>query len=171
MESHVTDKTYNVLFLCRQNSARSIMAEALMRKWGRHRFTAYSAGSHPAGEVHPAALALLGGANLDTTGLRPKSWDEFAVPGAPTMDFVITVCEATAGETCPVWPGRPMAAPWSVEDPANVPDERSARAFRHAFLVLEARIKLFTALRVEALDNLVLKHRLDEIGHEGETAA
>lgn len=166
----MTEKTYDVLFLCRHNSARSIMAEALLRKWGRSRFNAYSAGSHPAEEVHPAALVLLGGARIDTAGLRPKSWDEFAVPGAPKMDFVITVCEATAGETCPVWPGAPMTAQWSVEDPATAPAERAARAFRHAFLVLEARIKLFTALRVEALDNLVLKHRLDEIGHQGETA-
>ena len=171
MESPVSEKTYNVLFLCRHNSARSIMAESLLRKWGRGRFTAFSAGSHPAEKAHPSALALLEAAKLDTSGLRPKSWDNFSGPDAPTMDFVITVCEATAAETRPVWPGGPMTTKWSVEDPAAVPEARQARAFRNAFLVLEARVKLFTALRVETLDALVLKRSLDDIGDQGETGS
>jgi len=173
MEQAMSEKTYNVLFLCRHNSARSIMAECLMRKWGKGRFAAYSAGSHPAEEIHPQARALLEGFGIDTSGLRPKSWDEFAGPGAPSMDFVFTVCEATARETCPVWPGGPMLAQWSVEDPTAATGSEAAvrRAFRHAFVVLEARIKLFTSLRVDALDRLALKRRLDEIGHEGETEA
>lgn len=167
----MSEKTYNVLFLCRYNSARSIMAECLLRKWSRGRFVAYSAGSHPAESVHPTALALLEAAGLDTAGLHPKSWDTFAAPDAPKMDFVITVCEQTAGEACPVWPDAPMTATWSVEDPAAAPEGTAQRAFRNAFLVLEARIKLFTALRVDALDRLVLKSRLDDIGRDGETAA
>jgi arsenate reductase len=173
MENPMTEKTYHVLFLCRHNSARSIMAECLMRRWGKNRFVAYSAGSHPAGEIHPQARALLEGYGMDTSGLRPKSWHEFADLGAPAMDFVFTVCEATARETCPTWPGGPMLAQWSVEDPAAATGSDAAvrRAFRHAFVVLEARIKLFTSLRVEALDRLALKRQLDEIGHEGETGS
>lgn len=167
----MTEKMFNVLFLCRSNSARSIMAESLLRKWGRRRFHAFSAGSHPAEAVHPQALELLSRANLDVSGLRPKSWDAFSGPDAPRMDFVITVCESTAGETCPVWPGAPMTSKWTVEDPAAADKgDASERAFRHAFLVLEARIKLFTSLRLDALDSLVFKRDLDAIGEQGETA-
>jgi protein-tyrosine-phosphatase len=166
-------KIYNVLFLCAGNAARSIMAEALMARWGKGRFRAWSAGSRPAGQVHPRTLALLARYNLPTDGLRSKSWDEFAAQGAPQLDFVFTVCDRTAGETCPVWPGRPVTAHWSVEDPVAVTGNDAAveKAFRKAFLELEARIKLFTALRIEALDNLTLRRELDAIGDSRETAA
>jgi arsenate reductase len=163
----VTAKTYNVLFLCTGNSARSIMAEALLEHWGRGRFKAYSAGSFPKGAVHPSALDLLEKAHLDTRGLRSKSWDEFAKPGVPEMDFVFTVCDQAASEVCPVWPGNPVTAHWGVPDPASVEGTEADknRAFRCAFQALETRIKRFTALRLDALDRLAVKRRVDEIGH------
>jgi arsenate reductase len=163
----VTSKTYNVLFLCTGNSARSIIAEALLDHWGKGRFKGYSAGSFPKGAVHPLALDLLEKAHLGTSGLRSKSWDEFAQPGAPEMDFVFTVCDQAASEVCPVWPGNPVTAHWGVPDPAAVEgtEAEKARAFRYAFQALETRIKLFTSLRLEALDRLAIKREVDEIGH------
>ena len=163
----MTVRIYNVLFLCTGNSARSILAEALLEHWGRGRFKAYSAGSFPKGAVHPLALDLLEKAHLATRRLRSKSWDEFATPGAPEMDFVFTVCDQAASGVCPVWPGNPVTAHWGVPDPAAVEgrqDEKS-RAFRYAFQALETRIKLFTSLRLEALDRLAVKRKVDEIGH------
>ena len=158
--------TYNVLFLCTGNSARSILAEASLNHWGKGRFEAFSAGSFPKGTVHPMALEQLGAAGLSSRGFRSKSWHEFAKPGAPAMDFVFTVCDQAAAGVCPVWPGQPMTAHWGVADPAAVEGSEAARrqAFRNAFRALEARIKLFTSLRVEALDRLSLKRRVDEIG-------
>jgi arsenate reductase (thioredoxin) len=163
----VTSKTYYVLFLCTGNSARSIIAEALLDHWGKGRFKGYSAGSYPKGAVHPRALDLLEKAHLDTSGLRSKSWDEFAKPGAPEMDFVFTVCDQAASEVCPVWPGNPVTAHWGVPDPAAVEgtEAEKNRAFRVAFQALETRIKLFTSLRLEALDRLAIKREVDEIGH------
>jgi protein-tyrosine-phosphatase len=157
---------YNVLFLCTGNSARSIMAEALLNHGGRGRFQAFSAGSHPKGEVHPLALETLERAHVPVEGARSKSWDEFAGPGAPTMDFVFTVCGNAAQEACPRWPGGPMTAHWGVDDPAAAegsPDERR-RAFERAMHELEARIKLFTSLPLEDLDKVALQKRLAEIG-------
>ena len=158
--------SYNALFLCTGNSARSIMAEALLEHWGKGRFTGHSAGSFPKGVVHPLALDLLEKAHLDTSRLRSKSWDEFAKPGAPVMDFVFTVCNQAAGETCPVWPGNPVTAHWGVPDPAAVggSDAEKIRAFHYAYQALETRIKLFTSLRLEALDRLAVKREVDEIG-------
>lgn len=159
-------KVYNVLFLCTGNSARSILAEALLNHWGKGRFRAYSAGSFPKGAVNPMSLEVLRAANLPTEGYRSKSWDEFAAPGAPAMDFVFTVCDDAAGEVCPIWPGNPMTAHWGVPDPAAVegPEPVRRKAFRDALLALEARIKLFTSLRLEALDRMSLKRRVDQIG-------
>ena len=166
------DKNHRVLFLCTGNSARSIMAECLMRRWGAGRFRAASAGSFPRDRVHPHALALLEKMNFRTDGLRPKSWDSFADEGARPFDFVITVCDRAAGEVCPVWPGQPIGAHWSVDDPAAVAgDERAvAKAFLNAYLLLEARIKLFTALPIASLDRLTLKKRLAEIARAENTA-
>ena len=163
----MTEKSYNVLFLCTGNSARSIMAEALLEHWGKDRFRGYSAGSFPKGAVHPLALDLLDKAHLDTGRLRSKSWDEFAKPGAPVMDFVFTVCDQAAGEICPAWPGNPVTAHWGVPDPAAVegPEADKVRAFRYAYQALETRIKLFTSLRIEALDRLALQRRVEELGH------
>ena len=157
---------YNVLFLCTGNSARSILGEAYLSSKGRGRFVAYSAGSHPAGRVNPFALELLGKHRINTAGLRSKNWDEFAQPGAPRMDFVITVCDNAAGEVCPIWPGQPMAAHWGIEDPAAVQgtDEEKRRAFLKAFTELAMRINLLLNLPFEKLDRMALKARLQEIG-------
>jgi arsenate reductase len=144
----------NVLFLCTGNSARSILAESLMNHWGKGRFRGFSAGSFPKGAVHPLALELLRGLDLPSDGLRSKSWNEFAEPGAPPMDFVITVCDQAAGETCPVWPGHPVAAHWGVPDPAAASGSESERrqAFRNAFAALERRVKRLVDLPIEKLD-------------------
>ena len=160
-------RIYNVLFLCTGNSARSMLAEALIDHWGKGRFKGYSAGSFPKGAVHPLALDLLEKAHLDTRGLRSKSWDEFAKPGAPVMDFVFTVCDQAAGEICPMWPGNPVTAHWGVPDPVAVegPETEKIRAFRYAYQALETRIKLFTSLRLETLDRLALQRRVDDLGH------
>lgn len=157
---------YHVLFLCTGNSARSILAEALIDHWGRGRFKGYSAGSFPKGAVHPLTLDLLDRLRLPTTELRSKSWDEYACPGAPVMDFVFTVCDQAAGEVCPVWPGNPITAHWGVPDPAAVDgtEEERRRAFRNACRQVEARIKLFIALPIDKLDRLALKRRAAEIG-------
>jgi len=160
----IPDKVYNVLFLCTGNSARSIMAEVILRREGVNRFRAFSAGSSPKGEVHPAALAQLEELDLPTEGLRSKSWDEFAGPGAPDLDFVFTVCGHAAGEVCPVWPGQPMTAHWGIEDPATVEAEGQPRAFWAAYQALQRRIQLFLALPLEDIDELSLQNRLKEIG-------
>ena len=159
---------HNVLFLCTGNSARSIMAEAIMNYKGRPNFTAYSAGSHPAGRVRPEALGELEAAHLPTAGLRSKSWDEFAKPDAPRLDFVFTVCDNAAQEVCPVWPGQPMTAHWGIPDPAAVrgTPERVQQAFREAFLLLDRRIGLFLSLPLATLDRLVLKKEVDDIGRQ-----
>ncbi len=159
-------RTYNVLFLCTANSARSIMAETLLRHWGRGRFAAFSAGSHPGGTVQPMALDLLRSLNLPVEGLRSKSWDEFVAPDAPAMDFIFTVCDQAAGETCPLWPGKPMTAHWGIPDPAAVDGGEIARrdAYRAALRQLENRIKIFAELRFEALDKLALKAAIDRVG-------
>jgi arsenate reductase (thioredoxin) len=158
----------NVLFLCTGNSARSIMAEAILNHKGRPTFTAYSAGSHPSGAVRPEALKQLALAHLPTDGLRSKSWDEFAQPGAPRLDFVFTVCDNAAKELCPVWPGQPMTAHWGVPDPAAVvgTQEQIEKAFREAFIVLDRRISLFLCLPIASLDKLALKKEIDRIGKE-----
>ena len=156
----------NVLFLCTGNSARSILAEGILNHKGAGRFTAYSAGSHPSGMPRPEALAQLRAAGIATDGLRSKSWDEFAVPNAPRMDFVFTVCDNAANEQCPFWPGQPMTAHWGVPDPAAVHGtaEEIARAFRDAFVMLDRRISLFLALPLTALDQMAIKRELDQIG-------
>ena len=158
----------NVLFLCTGNSARSIMAEAILNREGKGRFRAFSAGSHPKGEVNPYTLRLLERLNYDTRGARSKSWDEFAREGAPDMDFVFTVCDDAAGEVCPVWPGQPMTAHWGVPDPAAVTGspEQVARAYRDAFVALERRIGLFLSLPLASIDRLALKKELDNIGQQ-----
>ena len=157
---------YHVLFLCTGNSARSIMAEALLNHLGRGRFRAFSAGSHPTGSVNPLALATLERNGLATKDARSKSWDEFATSGAPPMHFVFTVCDRAAQEICPVWPGQPMTAHWGIADPAAVQGDEAtkARAFNLAFRELSARIGLFTSLRLEALDQLAIQKAIDEIG-------
>jgi protein-tyrosine-phosphatase len=159
-------RVFNVLFLCTGNSARSIFAEAALSRLGSGRFRAYSAGSHPKGEVHPLAREVLRERNFDLSGIRSKSWDEFARPGAPRLDFVFTVCDNAAGEACPVWPGQPMTAHWGVEDPAAFagPEAQQRRLFRRIYLELERRIDLFTNLPVESLDRISLQARLNEIG-------
>ncbi len=160
------DAIYNVLFLCTGNSARSILAEVLPEHWGKGRFRPCSAGSFPKGAVHPMALDLLDRLRLPTMGLRSKSWDEFARPDAPVMDFVFTVCDQAAGEICPVWPGHPVTAHWGVPDPAAAggSDTERQRAFRDALYTLENRIKLFVALPIDKLERLALKRRVDDIG-------
>lgn len=162
----MADRPYNVLFLCTGNSARSIIAEALIRQWGQGRFRGFSAGSHPKGTVHPIALQLLRKMNLPTEGLRSKSWDEFAAPGAPALDFVFTVCDNAAAEVCPYWPGQPMTAHWGVPDPAAVEGSEAEKwaAFRDAFRMLDNRIKIFTSLPLASFDRLKLQQRLDAIG-------
>jgi arsenate reductase len=159
--------TYNVLFLCTGNSARSILAESLLNHWGDGKFRAFSAGSFPKGQVHPMALDLLKRMNLPAEGLRSKSWDEFAAPGAPPIDFIFTVCDNAAGEACPVWPGKPMTAHWGIEDPAAVEgtDAEKAFAFRKALKELETRIKLFTSLPISSLDGMTLQAKLRAIGN------
>jgi arsenate reductase (thioredoxin) len=158
---------YNVLFLCTGNSARSILAEAIMNGKGQPAFTAYSAGSHPTGAVRPEALRQLEAAHLSTIGLRSKSWDEFAKPDAPHLDFVFTVCDNAAKEVCPLWPGQPMTAHWGVPDPAAVrgTPEQVERAFREAFFLLDRRIALFLSLPLSTLNRLALKREIDNIGN------
>jgi arsenate reductase len=160
------DQIYRVLFLCTGNSARSILAECALNRWGRGRFEAFSAGSHPTGAVHPMTLQLLRQLNYATDGLRSKSWDEFAGPDAPPLHFVFTVCDRAAGEVCPVWPGQPMTAHWGVEDPAAFvgPDDRKLRIFRDIYFQLERRIQIFISLPIASLDKLSLQRRLDQIG-------
>ena len=160
----MSEAPYNVLFLCTGNSARSILAEALLNREGAGRFRAFSAGSFPKGEVHPMALTLLGELGFDTDGLRSKSWSEFAGPDAPEMHFIFTVCDDAAGETCPVWPGHPATAHWGIEDPARIEGEGQRQTFATAMTYLRNRISLFLALPLQSLDRLTLQHRLSEIG-------
>jgi protein-tyrosine-phosphatase len=164
----MTESTYSVLFLCTGNSARSILGEALLNSLGKGRFRACSAGSHPGGRVNPFALELLEKNGLPTQGLRSKSWDEFAAPGSPAFDFIFTVCDSAAAETCPVWPGHPMSAHWGIPDPAAVEgdDEAKRKAFRDAFVRLQRRISLLVNLPLQSLDKLSLQQRLSEIGKE-----
>jgi arsenate reductase len=159
---------YNVLFLCTGNSARSIMAEAILNFKGRPTFTAYSAGSHPSGTVRPEALRQLEVARIPTNGLRSKPWDEFSRPDAPDLHFVFTVCDNAAKEVCPVWPGQPMTAHWGIPDPAAVQgtSEQIGRAFRDAFFMLDRRISLFLSLPHASLDRLALKREIDKIGQQ-----
>jgi arsenate reductase len=161
-------KTYNVLFLCTGNSARSIMAEAILNKKGKPTFTAYSAGSHPTGHVRPEALRQLEVAHLPTQGLRSKDWSEIAKPGAPELHFVFTVCDKAAKEVCPIWPGQPMTAHWGVPDPASVTGtpEQIERSFRDAFLMLDRRISLFLCLPIASLDAMAIKKEIDRIGQQ-----
>lgn len=157
---------YNVLFLCTGNSARSIMAEAIMNRKGKGNFTAYSAGSHPTGRVRPEAIQQIESAGLPTASLRSKSWDEFSAPGAPKLDFVFTVCDNAAQEQCPNWPGQPMTAHWGIPDPAAVKGtpEEIARAFRDAFSILDRRIGLFLSLPLKTLEDMAIKREIDQIG-------
>jgi arsenate reductase len=159
-------RIFNVLFLCTGNSARSVLAEVLLNGRGAGRFRAFSAGSQPVGRVNPFAVETLTQAGLPTAGLRSKSWDEFAQPGAPALDFVFTVCDSAANEVCPIWPGQPVTAHWGLPDPAAVhgSDADKARAFRDTFIALDRRIGLFTSLPIAGLDQLALKRKVDEIG-------
>jgi arsenate reductase len=162
------EKKYNVLFLCTGNSARSIMAEAILNRKGPPNFTAYSAGSHPSGLVRAEALKQIELSRASTNGLRSKSWDEFAKPDAPRMDFVFTVCDNAASEVCPVWPGQPMTAHWGIPDPAAVtgsPDQIE-RAFRDAFMILERRITLFLSLPLSTLGQLAIQREIDRVGQQ-----
>jgi arsenate reductase (thioredoxin) len=168
----MSDHPFNVLFLCTGNSARSIMAEAILNKIGAGKFRGYSAGSRPKGRVHPHTMQLLASLGYDTSGFRSKSWSEFAKPGAPALDFVFTVCDNAAGETCPVWPGQPMTAHWGIPDPAEAKGSAAeiGLAFRDAYRMLSQRIGVFAALPIRSLDQLSLQTRLDEIGRmEGAT--
>lgn len=162
------DRIYNVLFLCTGNTARSILAEAVLRKEGKGRFNAFSAGSFPKGEVNPFALKLLQKLDYPIDELRSKSWDEFACEGAPKMDFIFTVCDNAAGEACPVWPGQPVSAHWGLEDPAAVEgsDEEKEAAFRRTLLYLKRRIELFTSLPLDSIDRMTLGAKLKAIGQE-----
>jgi len=164
---------FNVLFLCTGNSARSIMAEAILNRKGFPNFTAYSAGSHPTGHVHPEALRQLAAIGMPTEGLRSKSWDEFTQPGAPTIHYVFTVCDRAANEVCPVWPGHPLIARWSVPDPAAVKGtpQQVERAFFEAFSILDRRISLFISLPLETLEREVIQSEIDRIGRSGRTEA
>jgi arsenate reductase len=169
----VADRPYNVLFLCTGNSARSIIAEAILNKIGSGRFRAWSAGSQPKGRVNPRTLTLLRGLGFDTSGFRSKSWNEFAKPGAPALDFVFTVCDNAAGEACPVWPGKPITAHWGISDPAEATgtEAQIGQAFSDAYRMLNQRISLFTSLPIASLDKLTLQNRLREIGRsQGATA-
>lgn len=169
----MSDRAYNVLFLCTGNSARSVIAEAILNREGRAKFRAFSAGSHPKGKVNPHTLDLLRKLNYDVSTLRSKSWAEFARPGAPNLDFVFTVCDNAAGEVCPLWPGQPITAHWGIPDPvaAEGSEAEIAMAFKNTYRMLARRIELFLALPVEKLDRLVLTARLKEIGRgEGATA-
>ena len=159
---------YNVLFLCTGNSARSIMAEAIMNYRGKPRFHAYSAGSHPSGKVRPEALRELERANLQTRDARSKNWDEFAQPGAPEMNLVFTVCDNASNEVCPIWPGQPMTAHWSIADPAAVKGtpEEIERAFREAFIALDRRIGLFLSLPLQSLDRMAIQKEINRIGQQ-----
>jgi arsenate reductase (thioredoxin) len=165
------ERTYNVLFLCTGNSARSILAESLLNHWGKGRFQAFSAGSFPKGQVHPLAIDLLKRTNLPSEGLRSKSWDEFAAPEAPPIDFIFTVCDNAAGEACPIWPGEPMIAHWGIADPAAAEDSVADRAFafRKALNELEARIKLLVQLPIASLDQMTLREKLRAIGQQPTT--
>lgn len=167
----MTKPVYNVLFLCTGNSARSILAEAILNGQGMGRLRAFSAGSFPKGAVHPAAIALLNDLGHDTGGFRSKSWDEFAGSGAPDLDFVFTVCDNAAGEICPVWPGQPMTAHWGIEDPAAAEGEGQAQAFWNAYNQLRRRIELFLALPLESIDEMSLQRRLREIGQNQDQPA
>jgi protein-tyrosine-phosphatase len=162
----MVDKPYNVLFLCTGNSARSVMAECILNRWGHGRFRAYSAGSQPKGRVHPMTLRLLRDYNYRTDSLRSKSWDEFAKPEAPPLDFVFTVCDSAAEEVCPVWPGQPMTAHWGVEDPAAFvgPEDKTIAFFKRVYSYLDNRIKIFVSLPIGSLDRLSLQRRLEAIG-------
>jgi protein-tyrosine-phosphatase len=165
-EAAVADKVFNVLFLCTGNSARSIIAECLLNRLGQGRFRAYSAGSHPKGQIHPFATDLLKRMNFVTDGLRSKSWDEFAAPGAPSLDFVFTLCDEAAAEECPAWPGQPMTAHWGLPDPAAATGNEAEKrlAFADALRMLNNRISIFVSLPMKSLDKLSLQRRLDEIG-------
>ncbi len=162
----MADRIYNVLFLCTGNSARSVMAECAMNRWGRGRFVAHSAGSHPRGEIHPITLELLRGLQYDTVGLRSKSWDEFALPGSPRFDFVFTVCDRARGEVCPLWPGQPITAHWGAADPAAFSGgaEEQRRFFLRIYNELESRVKIFASLPLDSIDRFALERRLNEIG-------
>ena len=163
----MNNRIFNVLFLCTGNSARSIMAEGLLNKLGAGRFRSFSAGSHPTGKVNPFALERLQLEGISLPDARSKSWDEFAQPGSPALDFVITVCDNAAGEVCPAWPGQPITAHWGVFDPAAIVEDEKNIAFAKAFVILERRISIFTSLRFENLEPLALERRVREIGNEG----
>jgi len=162
----MSNRIMNVLFLCTGNSARSIMAETILNSLGAKRFRAYSAGSHPAGSVNPIAIGWLKKNRFDTDSLRRKSWDEFAAPGAPVMDFVLTVCDNAAGEVCPVWPGQPISAHWGVEDPVSVQgtSEEKEKAFSNVFMILNRRISIFISLPFASLDRISLNREVKDIG-------
>jgi len=169
----MTERAFNTLFLCTGNSARSIMAEAILNKLGQGKFRAYSAGSQPKGQVNPNTIQLLQGLGYDTSHFRSKSWSEFAKPGAPSLDFVFTVCDNAAGEACPFWPGQPMTAHWGVPDPAETQGSAAeiALAFKDAYRMLHQRISIFVALPIRSLDKLSLQTRLSEIGHVTDAVA
>lgn len=162
----MSDRIYNVLFLCTGNSARSVMAECALSRFGRRRFQAFSAGSRPTGAVNPYVIELLDEFNYDTSALRSKSWNEFALPDAPTLDFVFTVCDRAREEACPLWPGQPMTAHWGVDDPAALVGSETdkRRFFKKIYTELENRVKIFSSLRLELLDQLALQAQLDDIG-------
>jgi arsenate reductase len=167
----MTNRLQNVLFLCTGNSARSILAESILNERGRGKFRAFSAGSHPTGQVNPYATEVLERNRMPTSGLRSKSWDEFSGPGAPQFDFIFTVCDSAAGEACPVWIGKPVTAHWGIEDPAAVPgaDDDKRAAFTRAFTRLARRIDLFLMIPLDRLDAMAIKHELDSIGRSGES--
>lgn len=169
----MTDRTYNILFLCTGNSARSILAESILNKEGGGRFHAYSAGSQPKGEVHPFSIELLRSLGHNTSGLRSKNWEEFTRPGAPEIDFIFTVCDNAAGETCPIWPGKPMTAHWGIPDPAAAEgtDAEKHLAFADAYRMLKKRIELFASLPLDAIDQMTLKAKLAAIGRDTAAAS